>query len=90
MSPAQLVLLFVLAAVAVLVLWGTVARNRWGLNLGRVLCPRCLRPIPAGSLGRLLFGGRQCPECDTIVDKWGREIMPSRKDRVKAQNSARR
>lgn|GEM_PF-6357361 len=90
MSPLAVALLLIVAAAAILVVSGTLARNRWGLNLGRVLCPRCLRPIPAGSLSQLLFGGRQCPECDTIVDKWGREIMPTRKDRMKAQESARR
>ncbi len=90
MNSLIVVLLFALAAAAVLVVWGTAARNRWGLHFGRVLCPRCLRPIPADGLGSLLFGGRQCPECDTVVDKWGREIMPSHKDRIRAQNSARR
>ena len=90
MSPLAVALLLIVAAAAVLVVSGTLARNRWGINLSRVLCPRCLRPIPASSLSKFLFGNRQCPECDTVVDKWGREIMPSRKDRVKARESARR
>lgn len=75
-----------------LVLWGTLERNSWGLNFGRVACPRCLRAIPnPGGLRGLwqkLFGGGICTECRTVVDKWGREIMPSHSDRVKTQKQA--
>jgi len=77
-----------------LVAWGTVARNRWGLHLGRVACPRCLRtvPKPGGLRGlrQTLLGGGTCPECKTLVDKWGREIMPRHRDRVKAQKMSAR
>ncbi|HZB87428.1 MAG TPA: hypothetical protein VE291_02115 [Terracidiphilus sp.] len=85
--------LFLLGAGAVLlVLWGTLVRNRWGLHFGKVNCPRCLRPIPnpGGMAGmrQVLLGGGSCAECGTIVDKWGREIMPNRSDRIKAQRAA--
>ncbi len=82
------VVLFCLGAIG-LVARGTIARNRWGLNLGKVNCPRCLRSVykPGGIAGlwQSLFGGGRCTECKTLVNKWGREIMPSHKDRVKTR-----
>lgn len=84
------VVLFGCMGAVVLALWGTLERNRWGLNFGRVVCPRCLRTIPNPSglrgLRQKLFGGGACAECKTIVNKWGREIMPNHGDRIKAQN----
>ncbi len=92
MTMAVTALVLLCAGAIVLVLWGTIARNRWGLNLGKVNCPRCLRtvPKPGGMVGlwQSLFGGGQCPECKTLVNKWGREIMPRHKDRVKANKAA--
>ena len=77
-------------AAILLVLWGTFNRNRWGFNFGKLLCPRCLRPIPrpqgVPSLRQLIFGGGTCSECHTVVDKWGRERMPGHRYRVSAKN----
>jgi hypothetical protein len=77
--------LFCLGAIG-LIAWGTIARNRWGLKLGKVNCPRCLRAIPKpdgiAGVWQSFFGGGRCTECKTLVNKWGREIMPSHKDRV--------
>lgn len=88
-AVTALVLLCIIAAT--LVVWGTIARNRWGLNFGSVNCPRCLHRIPgSGSLRQALFGGGRCAECKTLVDKWGREIMPRHNDRVKASRTANR
>lgn len=93
MKLVELGLLVGCAGVAILVVWGTLARNSWGVNLGRVACPRCLRRIPSpggvAGLRQKLLGGGQCAECKTLVNKWGREIMPSHKDRLKAQKAGR-
>lgn len=94
MSLSGFVLPYACAGIAAVVLWGTFARNRWGINLGRITCPRCLRPIPnPGGLSGLqqrLFGGGTCSECKTLVDKWGHEIMPGHRDRIKSLSKRRR
>jgi hypothetical protein len=86
-----LFLIFVGAGIIALIAWGTVSRNQWGINFGRVACPRCLHriPNPGGPRGWMqrLFGGGRCAECKTLVTKWGREIMPSHRDRIKAQKN---
>jgi hypothetical protein len=92
--PQMTVALFLVACAAIgallLVAWGTVNRNRWGVNFGKLLCPRCLRRIPRPqgppSLRQILFGGGTCSECHTVVDKWGRERMPGHRYRVSAKN----
>jgi hypothetical protein len=72
----SLVMIFGLLAVgAVLVAYGTLAQNRWGINLGAVLCPRCDTPLPKArkpqSLRQAMWGGGTCPACGVEVDKWG-------------------
>ena len=67
-----LVLLFVvLAGPAILVVWGSISKNHWGINLHAVSCPRCSTALPlqaaflaTSSLGwphlpDLRHGGRQ-------------------------------
>ncbi|HVZ84866.1 MAG TPA: hypothetical protein VG893_14415 [Terracidiphilus sp.] len=87
-------LILICLGVLALAAWGTVARTRWGVNFRRVNCPRCLHPIPRpggiAGLRQALFGGGQCAECKTLVNKWGREIMPSHSDRIKAQKTAQK
>jgi hypothetical protein len=89
---AEIVLACLCLVAIVLVVWGTIERNRWGLRFGRVACPRCLRTIPCPGglhgLRQTLFGGGTCAVCKTLVDKWGREIMPRHRDRVKAQKAS--
>jgi hypothetical protein len=62
----------------VLVTYGTLNKNKWGINLAAVSCPRCKSSAPQvrtpNSLGQTLWGGWTCPMCRAEVDKWGREI----------------
>jgi len=64
----------------VLVAYGTVAKNKWGINWDPVSCPRCKTPLPrlreARSLQQAMWGGWTCQTCGAGVDKWGREIQP--------------
>ena len=76
-----LILLFVvLAGPAILVVWGSISKNHWGINLHAVSCPRCSTALPLHSkphsLQQVLWGGHTCPTCGTEVDKWGREVPP--------------
>ena len=79
---------------AVFVIWGTVARNSWGINFKRVVCPRCIHRISRGTgpmaFYRMCAGRSVCPNCQTWVNKWGRELMPSEKDRRRAQRHLKR
>jgi hypothetical protein len=64
----------------VLVIYGTIARNRWGINTGQIFCPRSNALLPqireSQTLQQALWGGGTCTACGAEVDKWGRE-MPS-------------
>jgi hypothetical protein len=75
-----------------LVTWGTLNRNRWGLHFGKVLCPRCLLPIPPKTnlLRRILVGGGTCNQCHSLVDKWGRERMPDHAFKVRATGQSQK
>jgi hypothetical protein len=73
------VLVVGLAAIGmVLVVYGTIAENKWGINLSAVSCPCCkafLQQVrkPA-SLRQAMWGGCTCSACGVEVDKWGRQI----------------
>lgn len=42
----SLIMIFGLLTVGmVLVVYGTIAKNRWGINLEAVSCPRCSTPL---------------------------------------------
>jgi hypothetical protein len=73
-----LVLIGVLLVGLVLVAHGTAVKNRWGVNLDPVHCPRCNAPQPSGrkphSFSEMLWGGWRCQACDCEIDKWGRQI----------------
>jgi len=60
------------------VIYGTLAKNRWGINLESVSCPRCNMLLPQvrkpRSLQQSMWGGCTCPNCGVEVDKWGREV----------------
>jgi hypothetical protein len=68
----------VLVVGLLLAVYGTVAHNRWGINLQPVTCPYCHAAIPhvrkPKSLREALWGGRTCEKCGGVMDKWGRQI----------------
>ena len=75
----SLVVMFGLLGVGLLlVIYGTVARNRWGINLAKVVCPSCNTPLTGTqktrSLKQALWGGYICPACGAEIDKWGRQV----------------
>jgi hypothetical protein len=73
-----------LALGLVLVIYGTIVKNKWGFNLEALSCPRCNAPAPrtrrARTRPRALWGGWTCPGCGAEVDKWGREVSSSSRD----------
>jgi len=92
MTIALLVIVFGTISATMLVIWGTVNRNRWGLHFGKVLCPRCLLPVPPNTnlLRRLLVGGGTCSQCHSLVDKWGHERMPDHAFKVRAAGQSQK
>ena len=74
-----LIAVFGLLAIGmVLVIYGTVAENRWGINFSAVSCPCCKATLhqmrKPRSLRQALWGGYTCAACGAEVDKWGRQI----------------
>jgi hypothetical protein len=73
-----LIVIGVLGVGMVLVAYGTVAENRWGVNFDPVSCPRCNTPLPRHRHPRTtrqaLWGGGTCAKCEIEIDKWGREV----------------
>ena len=71
-------LLTLLGGGVLLVVHGTVTKNRWGVNLRVLSCPRCGARPRQGRLPRTLqqvaWGGWTCAVCGAELDKWGREI----------------
>jgi prepilin signal peptidase PulO-like enzyme (type II secretory pathway) len=67
-----------LAVGIVLVIYGTIAKNGWGVNLRRVECPSCgvvMGPVRMpNSREQALWGGYTCAACKCEIDKWGRQI----------------
>jgi len=80
--PAMMIVWFVFLGLSVAgivpVIYGTVKKNRWGVNLTAASCPRCGLPIPRvrtpRSFQQFMWGGSTCGTCGTEVDKWGREV----------------
>ena len=76
----SLVVIFGLLAVGmVLVAYGTVAKNKWGINLRTldgVSCPLCTSPQPKlrkpRSIRQARWGGYTFAACGAEIDKWGR------------------
>jgi hypothetical protein len=61
-----------------LVVYGTFAKNRWGVNFDQINCPRCQLPVPKTrkpkSWREMLWGGAICDQCGCPIDKWGNSI----------------
>lgn len=74
-----IVVTLVLVIGIILVVIGTITKNRWGLNFDEVNCPSCNRPMPRirspRNLSQILWGGGTCENCGCEVDKWGREVI---------------
>ena len=78
MFPAA-IFLGTLVVGVILVIYGTIVRNRWGINFNAIQCARCGTPSREGvrwpkSFHQLMWGGWTCRVCDTQNDKWGREV----------------
>jgi hypothetical protein len=62
----------------VLVAYGTLVRNRWGINTHPINCPVCGLKLPKirrpRSLHEMLWGGCTCEKCGCAMDKWGNRI----------------
>lgn len=73
-----LVLFSVLGGGVIVIIYGTITKGRWGINLDTVACPRCRTPAPLArrpaSRRQALWGGWTCEKCGAEIDKWGREI----------------
>ena len=78
MAVVSLIIAALVLAGLVLSVHGTIAENRWGINLGPVACPKCGQPRPMlrlpRSIRQAVWGGHTCPSCGCEVDKWGREV----------------
>jgi hypothetical protein len=72
-----LIVLIVAIALAVgLLVYGTVAKTRWGINFTGATCPSCglamPRTRPPADAKEAAWGGWTCEKCGTKADKWGR------------------
>ena len=65
-----------------LIVYGSLAKNDWGVNFDPVKCPRCSISLDytraQKSRKQALWGGYTCPKCECETDKWGREIPVAR------------
>jgi hypothetical protein len=79
-TVVAIVLAVLLIAPLASAVYGTLAKNKWGINLRPVSCPRDGTRVPVRreprSLQQALWGNRTCPVCGIEVDKWGREVAP--------------
>ena len=78
MNIAFVVMTSALLVGLVLVAYGTVAKNGWGINFKPVSCPCCCTPVPKlrkpKSRHEALWGGATCGKCGCQMDKWGNRI----------------
>jgi predicted RNA-binding Zn-ribbon protein involved in translation (DUF1610 family) len=79
-TPA-IALMLLIAALLIglaLIVYGSIAKTNWGVNVDAVSCPRCATQLDyvrrPQSRSQALWGGYTCPKCGCEVDKWGREI----------------
>ena len=72
-------LIFTLLTVGcVLLVVGTVMKNKWGINVARISCPNCGNSLDRvrapKTFAQVLWGGSTCDKCGIEVDKWGRPV----------------
>jgi hypothetical protein len=71
-----LVLLLVVGLVVAVLLYGTFAKTRWGINFAGATCPKCGLAMPRvrtpTDAEEAKWGGWTCSQCGTRSDKWGR------------------
>lgn len=75
----RIILVFIVPVFLVgipLVAFGTVTKNRWGINTKPLNCPSCGYRMPQvrqpRSIRQALWGGGTCGRCGCEMDKWGR------------------
>ncbi len=77
-AEVDLIVSIVTGLALVAVIFGTFARNKWGINAVPSACPSCHGKLPRfrkpASLKQALWGGTTCPSCHREIDKWGREV----------------
>ena len=82
MNVILVVTVSVLLVGILLVAFGTVTKNQWGINLEPVNCPACGSPMQhvrqPKSFRQALWGGGTCGKCGCQMDKWGRLTTPTR------------
>jgi prepilin signal peptidase PulO-like enzyme (type II secretory pathway) len=75
---AALGFLLLLLLGLILLVYGTIVKNKFGINFHRVLCPNCGTEMPKvrapRSVTETLWGGFTCPKCGCRMDKWGRRL----------------
>ena len=76
-----LVVVFAALAILILLIYGTVAKTRWGFTFKQVKCPRCHAAQPwirrPADAHEGIWGGYTCGQCGTKMDKWGRLRTPA-------------
>ena len=62
----------------ILIVVGTIKKNKWGINLNTPICTKCKNKLTyirkPKSLQQALWGGHTCEKCNVDIDKWGREV----------------
>jgi hypothetical protein len=80
MGAISLVVMCLFLIGGLVVAYGTIAKNKWGINLDPIRCPSCGVAQPRvrkpTSLRQAMWGGQTCAVCGTEMDKWGRPIGP--------------
>jgi hypothetical protein len=76
-----------LLAVFTLVVISTIRRKgRFGINLQKVLCPKCGSAAPAirqsANLSQTLWGGWSCPQCGIEIDNGETKLNQSNESEV--------
>lgn len=78
METVVLIIAVAIAILLCLIVYGTVVKNKWGINFRPVSCPNCGSGMPRvrapASGTEALWGGHTCAKCGCRMDKWGRPL----------------